>query len=113
MFKIKGAKSQGCCYCDKCKLVNNKILLYTYINNKLLYENDDYIEDSEDNIIEEESNIKIDNTDNDESDDNEIKKLKELRWQVYILRKNIVSNIKYGEQLNHLISVNRANISCL
>ena len=22
MFKIKGTKSQGCCYCDKCKLVN-------------------------------------------------------------------------------------------
>ena len=23
MFKIEGAKSQGCSYCDKCKLVNN------------------------------------------------------------------------------------------
>ena len=23
MFKIEGTKSQGCCYCDKCKLVNN------------------------------------------------------------------------------------------
>ena len=21
LFKIKGIKSQGCCYCDKCKLV--------------------------------------------------------------------------------------------
>ena len=25
MFKIKGTKSQGCCYCDKCKLVNRII----------------------------------------------------------------------------------------
>ena len=24
MFKIKGTKSQGCCYCDKFKLVNNQ-----------------------------------------------------------------------------------------
>ena len=47
MFKIKGTKSQGCLYCDKCKLVNNK----------LLYENDDSIEDSEDNIIDEEGDL--------------------------------------------------------
>ena len=26
MFKIEGTKSQGCPYCDKCKLVNYKIL---------------------------------------------------------------------------------------
>ena len=31
MFKIKGTKSQGCCYCDKCKLVNNsKINILKY-----------------------------------------------------------------------------------
>ena len=43
MFKIEGTKSQGCCYCDKYKLVNKiqnknaglfeKAISYIYINN--------------------------------------------------------------------------------
>lgn len=57
--------------------INNKTLVDTYINNKLLNNSDDSIEDSEVNINEEESKLSCNNSDNNETEENDNENLNE------------------------------------